>query len=62
MNRFELNDKVKVILDGDRFDGFTGKVSSILENKTEKNIGVDIDVDGTDPRPYYYSEDELKKL
>jgi hypothetical protein len=51
-----------VIAEGDKFKGYTGKVLSILENKTEKNIVVDIDVDGTCPVPYYYSESELKAL
>ena len=56
----ELNDKVKVIAEGDKFFGRTGKVSSLLDDVDEKNIGVDIDLDYGDPTPVYYSENELE--
>lgn len=62
MIAFKLNDRVMVMAEEDKFKGYAGSVSSILVNKTEKNIGVDIDVDGTCPVPYYYSESELKAL
>ncbi len=58
---YELNDKVRIIAEGDLF-GHTGIVSSILSTETEKNIGVDIDFDAQDPKPYYYSEDELEPV
>ncbi len=57
---FELNDQVKVVLEGDALFGRTGKVSSILSNAKEKNIGVDIDWDGGDPKAYYFNENELE--
>ena len=60
MGKFELNDKVRVIASKDPLFGRTGEVSSILTNTEMKNIGVDIDWDGGDPKPYYYNEDELE--
>ena len=60
MIRFELNDKVKIIASGDPLFGRTGVVASILTNTDEKNIGVDIDWDGGDPKPYYYNEEDLE--
>lgn len=57
---YELNDVVRIIAEGDKLFGHTGKVSSILNKETEKNIGVDIHFDAQDPKPRYYSEDELE--
>ena len=58
----ELNEKVRVIAEGSELFGRTGKVSSIISNSQEKNIGVDIDWDGGDPKPYYFSEKELETV
>lgn len=57
---YKLNDVVRIIAEGDKLFGHTGKVSSILNKETEKNIGVDIHFDAQDPQPCYYSEDELE--
>lgn len=59
---YELNDVVRIIAEGDKLFGHTGKVSSILNTETEKNIGVDIHFDAQDPKPCYYSEDELEPV
>ncbi len=56
----ELNDKVKIIAEGNEFFGYTGKVSSILNNQEGKNIGVDIDWDNGDPKPYYFDDKDLE--
>ncbi len=56
----ELNDKVRIIAEGNKMFGYTGRVSSILNNEEEKNIGVDIDWDNGDPKPYYFDEKDLE--
>ncbi len=59
---YKLNDTVRIIAEKDELFGYTGTVSSILNTETEKNIGVDIHFDAQDPKPYYYSEDELEPV
>jgi hypothetical protein len=56
----ELNEKVRIITEDNELFGRTGKVSSIISDLQEKNIGVDIDWDCGDPKPYYFSENELE--
>lgn len=60
---FELNDKVKIKEDTKGFTrGYTGRVVSLLYQKNELNIGVDMDGDHFDPTPYYFNAGELIKL
>ena len=58
----ELNDRVRIKNEVESWGGHTGRVSSILLDKTENNIGVDIEWDHGDPTPMYFNEDELEPI
>ena len=58
--RIELGSRVRIKDTCKEYAGYTGVVDSILLEKQEKNIGVDIDGDHEDPTPHYYSADELE--
>ncbi len=56
----ELGMKVRVKETCKVNGGFTGVVESILRDRQENNIGVDIDGDHENPTPFYYSADDLE--
>ena len=61
---FELGDKVKLKESTDGFTkGFSGRVTSLVYIKgMEKNIGVNLDVSGLCPTPYFFRANDLEKV
>ncbi|WP_026664469.1 hypothetical protein [Butyrivibrio sp. FC2001] len=60
--KIELGMKVRIKETCEVNAGYTGVVESILRNREDHNIGVDIDGDHENPTPYYYSESDLEVL
>ena len=58
----ELGMKVRIKDTCEINAGYTGVVESILYDRQEHNIGVDIDGDHENPTPFYYSITDLEVI
>ena len=59
---YDLSDRVRIINKSAAFYGETGVVTSLLREKFENNIGVNVDGDNLDPTPHYYNAHDLEHI